>query len=250
MLVFLDESGHPRPTDNNIYSCLVAVCIEETDIRFMMRDIYMLKNALFGDQREIKASSVLHKRTFIRPMNYSKCKQYIDEVVNLFGQYNVKTFAVIVERPTIDILPQDGFLPKHYIPIIKIVERFCERENKLKSLFIYDVQELKEDERRALAFTNFLYKSSLGRTFNKILEVPLFASSSCTAGIQLADVAASIIRLNYTYGLDLRSPETGLELWVSKLFSILKLTTETIREENTGFLHHGFYKMPRAVYEG
>lgn len=33
MLVFIDESGYPRPNDNNKISVLFAVCIYEKDIK-------------------------------------------------------------------------------------------------------------------------------------------------------------------------------------------------------------------------
>lgn len=43
MLVFIDESGYPRPSDDNEYSVLMAVCIYEKDIRSIDNDIYKLK---------------------------------------------------------------------------------------------------------------------------------------------------------------------------------------------------------------
>ncbi len=249
MLVFLDESGHPRPTDNNVFSCLAAICIEETDIRYLMKDIYVLKNTLFQNQSEKKASNILQKNTFLYPDKYSKRKQYVDAMIDLIDDYSAKVFSVIVERPTIDIITQDGRLPKYYIPIIKIVELYCENENKLKSLFIYDVQNEKEDERRTHAFTNFLYKLKLGRSFNKILEIPLFASSSITPGIQLADIVAAVIRLYYTHSLDRLSPKNDFEDWILSLFNSIKRSTVNIQERNTGFNHYGLYKMPKSVFE-
>ena len=47
MLVFVDESGYPIPTDESEYSTLMAICINENDIRGITSDIYKLKNLIY-----------------------------------------------------------------------------------------------------------------------------------------------------------------------------------------------------------
>jgi hypothetical protein len=247
MLVFLDESGHPRPTDNNLLSCLAAVCIDEMDIRFMMQELFALKQSLFGSQDERKASKLICKNTIIQ--NRTNYINYVNSVVGMFCAYSCKTFSVIVERPDETILFPDGFLPKHYLPILKIIEQFCERENKSKALFVYDSQDTRADAKIASAFTNFLYRSNLGKGFNKILEIPLFASSAVTPCLQLADIAAAAIRLYYTLGLGNREPSTEFELWIAAMFARLSETTENILEPSTGYWHYGMYLMKKNVFQ-
>ncbi|MDR0325123.1 MAG: DUF3800 domain-containing protein [Oscillospiraceae bacterium] len=247
MLVFVDESGHPRPTDNNTLSCLAAVCIDETDIRLMMQELFTLKQTLFGSQDEKKASKLINKNTVIH--NRTNYVDYVNSVVRMFETYSCKTYAVVVEKPDEAVSFPDGLLPKHYLPILKIVELHCERENKSKSLFVYDSQDTGADSKIAAAFTNFLYKSSLGRGFNKILEIPLFASSIVTPCLQLVDIAASVIRHYHTMGLKTRKPCSDFEKWVDAMYSRIRVTTEDIFEPSTGFTHYGIYHMTRQIFQ-
>ena len=73
MLVFIDESGYPRPTDDNEYSVLMAVCIYEKDIRAIDNDIYKLKNQIYNKQDEIKSTNIIKnkplKKTVLKTKN-------------------------------------------------------------------------------------------------------------------------------------------------------------------------------------
>ncbi len=247
MLVFVDESGHPRPTDNNPFSCLAAVCINETDIRLLMRELFTLKQALFNSQEEKKASRLICKNTVIQ--NRTNYIEYVNSVIRMFGEYSCKTYAVIVERPDFGITTPDGYLPQHYLPLLKIVELYCEKENKQKSLFIYDSQETGTDAKIALAFTNFLYKSSVGRGFNKILEMPLFASSEVTPCLQLVDIAASVIRHHVTLGLEKRDAVNDFEKWILQMYQSILNTTENIYETRTGYTHLGIFQMDKELFQ-
>ncbi len=42
MLVFIDESGYPRPTDSTNNPVLLGVCIHENDIKPITNQIYKL----------------------------------------------------------------------------------------------------------------------------------------------------------------------------------------------------------------
>ena len=47
----------------------------------------------------------------------------------------------------------------------------------------------------ALKFNSFLYRSTEGRSMSTITDAPFFVDSRVTCGIQIADMAASVIRL-------------------------------------------------------
>ena len=53
-----------------------------------------------------------------------------------------------------------------------------------------DSQDEATDTKRALAFGNFLYGNTTGRTLTHIAETPFFVSSKATVGIQIADLLA------------------------------------------------------------
>jgi hypothetical protein len=167
----------------------------------------------------------------------------------MFAEYSCKTYAVVVERPDSGITTPEGYLPQHYLPILKTVELYCERENKQKSLFIYDSQDTGSDAKIALAFTNFLYKSSIGRGFNKILEMPLFASSEVTPCLQLVDIAASVIRHNHTLGLAEREAGNDFEKWIAQMYQSILNTTENINEPGTGQTHMGIFCMDKGSFQ-
>lgn len=46
MLVFIDESGYPRPTDSTNNPVLLAVCLHENDIKPITNQIYKLKDSI------------------------------------------------------------------------------------------------------------------------------------------------------------------------------------------------------------
>ena len=213
----------------------------------MMQELFTLKQTLFGSQAEKKASRLICKNTILQ--NRTNYIEYVNSVIRMFETYSCKTFAVTVERPDAAMSFPDGFLPKHYLPILRVVELFCERENKPKSLFVYDSQDLGADSKIAQAFTNFLYRSSLGRGFNKILEMPLFASSEVTPCLQLVDIAASVIRQYHTLDLKNRAPSTDFEKWIEAMYRHILNTTENIHEQSSGYTHYGIYNMNKQVFQ-
>ena len=76
MLVFIDESGYPRPTDENEYSVLMAVCVYEKDIKAIDNDIFKLKNLIYEKQDEIKATNIIKRQTIEK--NRTKNKEYAE----------------------------------------------------------------------------------------------------------------------------------------------------------------------------
>ena len=58
---------------------------------------------------------------------------------------------------------------------------------------IFDSQEDKNDKERALEFGNYLYGTPRGRAVTHVADTPLFASSTVTKGLQIADLFAYAI---------------------------------------------------------
>ena len=48
MLVFVDESGHPKPKDSTKNPVLLGVCFNEQQIKSLTNSIYKLKDSLYG----------------------------------------------------------------------------------------------------------------------------------------------------------------------------------------------------------
>ena len=65
-LVFIDESGYPRPTDSTMNPVLFGICIHELDIKPITNQIYKLKDSLYGIQRVWSISPPLMIRQCLR----------------------------------------------------------------------------------------------------------------------------------------------------------------------------------------
>lgn len=246
MLVFIDESGYPRPTDDNEYSVLMAVCIYEKDIRKIADDIYKLKQRIYGKQDEIKSTNLIRKQTIEK--NRTKNKEYADEFVRIVSCHNITVFCIIMRRPKELPSTEEGILPKQYHLIMKKIEYFCVRRNIEKSIFVFDETNEKDDLEIANSFNGFLHKSRLGKSFDRILEIPLFVSSKITSAIQISDIFAGIVRQYYTAGLNNKSPSTDYEIWLNELYSKIIKKTENALQPNLKYYEHGFQFVENLNY--
>lgn len=111
-------------------------------------------------------------------------------------------------------------------------------------MLIFDNVNPAEDARVAQGISNFLYKSKLGRQFDRILEMPLFVNSSITPAIQIADFFAGIIRHYNNSILDYNKPLTDpFEIWIDALYKKIYSKTENLIQRDAGFTEYGFYDM-------
>ena len=109
MLVFIDESGYPRPTDSTNNPVLLAVCLHENDIKPITNQIYKLKDSIYGKQDEIKSTKLIREATIIK--NRSKNKAYVEGMIDIISSYDAAIFAVIMDRPTKPLS-----IPEHHLP--------------------------------------------------------------------------------------------------------------------------------------
>ena len=241
MLVFIDESGYPRPTDPTKYPVLFGTCINETDIKPITNRIYKLKENYYGKQDEIKATKLIREATISK--NRSNNKAYTEGIVDIVLEYNVSVFAVIMNRPNEDVIVPEHHLPRQYYLLLRKIEFFCKCHKYGKALLIFDEIHEDADRKIADALTGFLFKTELGRSFEHVLEMPLFVSSSVTPSIQLSDIYAGITRHYYEEGLDVHEPITEFQVWINGLFSKIYSRTENNRItsiDGTKYIEYGF----------
>ena len=244
MLAFIDESGKPHPKDSTENPVLCAVCINERDIKYLSQNIFKLKMKIFGKDTEIKSTSLIRRQIFTK--NMTNNKQYIDELVKLACSFDIRVFAIIMEKPDTPFILTKTLLPKHYKLLIKRIEYFCENNNYEKAILVFDEITPGEDYVVAKCITNFLFMSKLGKAFDRILEMPFFVSSAVTPAIQIADIFAGILRHYYETGLDLLAHDKvsdPFELWLDSLFLQVERKTENIKQASSGFIEYGFFKM-------
>lgn len=241
MLFFVDESGHPHPHDSTKHPVLQGVLIKETDIRQLTKDIHNLKDNIYNSQAEIK-STIINRRVFTK--HQTKNKQYIDNFVDLICNYDITTFAVIMDLPVAPLSISPDHFPKQYELLMKRAEFYAQSYDAEKVLFIYDEQTNLIDSQISESFNNFLIKSSLGKSFTRILEMPLFVDSKIIPAIQIADVFAGITRQFYELNLANQSPSNDFETWILSLYNKIHARTCNLRQpDHPTFVEYGFYYM-------
>ena len=241
MLVFIDESGYPRPTDSTQNPVLFGVCINEEDIKPITNQIYKLKENLYGKQDEIKSTKLIREATITK--NRSINKAYTDGMVNIITSYETAVFAVIMDKPKNEIVVPEHHLPRQYYLLLKKIEFHCKRHHCGKAMMIFDEIHEDADRKIADALTGFLFKTDLGRSFDHILEMPLFVSSAVTPSVQLADIFAGITRHYYEQGLDGCEPSTEYQKWIKDLYDKIYSKTENnlVKSlDGTEYMEYGF----------
>lgn len=241
MLVFIDESGYPRPTDSTKNPILLGVCIHENDIKPITNQIYKLKEMIYGKQDEIKSTKLIREATITK--NRTNNKTYVEGMVDIITSYDAAIFAVIMDKPDESIIVPEHHLPKQYYLLLKKVEFYCNHHHYGKAMMIFDEVHEDADRKIAEAITGFLFKTNFGRSFHHILEMPLFVSSAVTPAVQFADIFAGIVRHYYENELDQKEPETEFQKWIVKLFTQLHNITENNYIPKSHFLEYGFQKI-------
>ena len=241
MLVFIDESGYPRPTDSTNNPVLLGVCIHESDIKPITNKIYKLKESLYGKQDEIKSTKLIREATITK--NRTINKAYVEGMIDIVVSFDTAIFSIIMDRPDEIIIVPEHHLPKQYYLLLKKIEYYSARHHLGKSLMIFDEVHEDADRKIAEAMIGFLFKTNLGKTFEHILEMPLFVSSTVTPAIQFADIFAGIVRHYYEEKLDEKSAITDYQVWLVEMYEKLFSLTENIKVPNTGFIEYGFQKM-------
>lgn len=97
----------------------------------------------------------------------------------------------------------------------------CAARNNRRALMIIDNQARTIDRWTAYAFNNFLFRSGKGVGLGNIIEMPLFADSEMTQGIQVADIAASILRHYHDRALHTREPSSRFEEKVGEYCAVI-----------------------------
>lgn len=241
MLIFIDESGYPRPTDSTRNPVLLGVCIHEYDIKPITNQIYKLKDLIYGKQDEIKSTKLIREATITK--NRTKNKAYVEGMVDIITSYNAAIFAVIMEKPDEPITVPEHHLPKQYYLLLKKIEFYCKHHHYGKAIMIFDEVHEDADRKIAEAIISFLFKTNFGRSFHHILEMPLFVSSAVTPTVQFADIFAGIVRHYYENELDLKPPETEFQMWLTALFDRLYKLTEKNYLPRSHYVEYGFQKI-------
>lgn len=245
MLVFIDESGTPHPNDGCAKPVILAVCIAESDARYITGRIYGLKRQIFTQdaELEIKANRLLNRATFRR---IPEKREFVESFFDLVRDLPVTMFAMVMERP-LSVPPLTPVLPSQFRYILERINLFAASRNEMATI-LFDGDGKSQYGGLAVKFSNYLHRSVEGRSYSRITDAPFFVDSTITTGVQIADMAAGVVRLYEESGLFRGAPAGDAFLnAVRRYYGVV--AAKTIDQHSpTGYPRHGFYRMPEREH--
>jgi len=247
MLAFIDESGSIHPKDSNPISVLFAVCMPERVHRGVSRQLYSIEKLILGNEtmRELKAADLLNRRTFTR---IKQKRELIERVFSVLDSLEITTFAIIVPRPTRPLnLPKD-YLPKPHTFLLQRINALAEKTNQ-EAVLVYDGNGMNvQGTNMASSVSNYIFRvAEFNNVLRRVVDTPLFVDSKVTPGIQLADLAASVVRQYEQNSLINGIPRGDAYLSViERYYQIVHGKTMDDLLNDKGNPLYGFYKMQEA----
>lgn len=261
MLVFIDESGFPIPTDSCLRPVLCAVALPKEMCRTLTAVVFGLKKSLYGIPTDPTKLVELHGHKFLSRQTFEraaagvepaqKAVKLLDGIMdaceNVFT--TMKVFAVIMERPSFIPSYPDKFLAKEYTCLTQRVNQLMEhgRPENMATL-IFDERDLKGDMKRAFAFGQYFFTSPQGKNCRRVLDTPLFVSSQTCSGLQVADIFARSLRLYKEKSLDRRGPEDEFEKAIVRYAEMAYRKTVHFTHPVSHEYLEGIFDMPVSAF--
>ncbi|MBI3911810.1 MAG: DUF3800 domain-containing protein [Armatimonadetes bacterium] len=225
-MFFIDESGHPHPSDRALRPVLLATSLPVREMRNLTRRVYRLKKDLFGDtnpwlETKYKAAAILNERTFRK---IREKWEYIEQMFEIAANTSgMQVAAVVMERPTRVLDWPENRLPAQWYYVLSQLQPMIQADGAdAYGVLVLDSQDAKSDTRLSVQIGNYLYRSSAGQQLTQLVETPLFVSSHITPGIQLADLFAGCVRLYHEINEEGRTAEPAFHRSVDRLYAVIR----------------------------
>ena len=251
MLVFFDESGQPHPNDSTTRPVVVAVCITREESRSVGGQLYALKRRLGTPDIELKGANLINRRVFERRSNEW---ELVESFFDLCRTLPFVLFAIVMEHPTQSPYSSkeghETYLPNQYRYLLQRVSQHSQAQGKMATLLFDGDGPSLWGGTLPDRFESFLYRSPEGQSFTAICEASFFVDSKLTQGIQIADMAASVVRLYQENNLHQGFPQGDRFLSaISRYYGIIRgKTTDLVTQE--GYPRPGIYFMPERDHYG
>jgi len=206
MLFFVDESWQTTKDNKFKVGVLSAIQIKSHDFNECSQHIYNLKARHLGFNAgdiEIKGRSILRAYLFkleskgipSRELNLAR------DIISYAESLGTKIFAsVVFSEQEVDLACANvDALERPFFFLFERIDLFM-KENYpgLIAKVTFDDRGIRFNKTLSKSVSNFSHKSSTGRLFDNILNVPFFAISSENVGIQIADMVAYILANRFT----------------------------------------------------
>ena len=241
MLVFIDESGHPHPNDSCHRPAVVSICISDRNVRAISGRLHGLKRDILNRERmELKGVNLINRRTFRRKPDYVS---FLDEFFSAVLNLPLTIFAMVMEAPFPPTPYVENMLPNHFRFLVQRIELLAEDMGEMATLMFDGSASLYGG--LGWQFNSFLYRSDEGRACVNITDAPSFVDSKTSAGIQIADLTASVMRQYEEAELFRNAPPTGDQYLfaIRRWYRILEQKTRNDLISHDGYDRPGFFRM-------
>jgi len=194
---------------------------------------------------ELKARKLMTRGTFRRSQEK---REFVEAFFDLCRELPFTFFAIVMERPEHE-LPDTNLLPPQYQDLLDRVNLLLQDAGELAIVLIDG--DGSQAGGLAKKFEGFLHRSRHGRSLHTVMDSPFFVDSAITSGIQISDMAASVIRHvaeNALWGA--YRPSDPFLSAIARYYRILK--DKTVDQVTaTGSARPGIHQMPeRVLYQG
>jgi len=245
MLAFIDESGQPHPNDSSTRPVVVSVCIQRRDERTVAGQLFALKRRMGTPDIELKGVNLVTRRVFERRSNEW---ELVESFFDLCRTLPFVLFAIVMERPTrVPSFSEPGresYLPNQYRYLLQRIHQYAIEQSILVTLLFDGDGPTLWSGTLPGRFESFLYRAVEGQSFTSIGGPPFFVDSELTQGIQVADMAASVVRLYQEHNLYSGFPAGDRFLSaITRYYGVIRnKTVDTMT--SGGYSRPGIYFMP------
>ena len=195
--------------------------------------MFAIKKSLLGkitltkDEAEGKAVHFPNRRAVL---NSVAKREYVETVFDRLRDYDLATFAIVMERPAKPPYSAPNVLQVQHQRLLLRIDKFMEKEHPNHfAIPVFDGQDPTNNQRFSDCFTSFMARHQTGKAMTHVVPSPLFVDSYLTPGIQIADLFAYVIRLDFENGLSQNN------LVSDPYFSTIKRYAKVVRQKTLNF---------------
>jgi hypothetical protein len=248
MLAFIDVSGDPYGLpEKSPWIAIHCICIRKQSVYDIPARLHnFTRDILVNEYIEMKSTDLINKSTLNHPhLDKAKFLQaIIDQCIN---HSDCKHASIVFKNSGSNKKSEDNKLPKHYIDSLWRIEAIAREWNVNDTIVVIDNNTRKTDKNLAIAFNNYIYRSFSGSHLTSILPVPIFADSETTAGLQLADISAGIMRNYYFHSLNANKQYSSMfDVKIREYYALIK--ERSINKRIGNYSINGIYS-PTGEYK-
>ncbi len=215
MYVFLDESFRDQHPTRRAFGVLAGVAISDRALDSVQSMIYAVRKPYHGrvlkESDEFKGNELLGTATWrsIRERGFSEQFNLVEEVLQRCAAASIVVVGVVCFEQNLHTFAANDpdRLSATFGSLLKRVDHLAKRSFPgERAQVVFDGRDHGTNSRNALAITNFLVKSPVGRTLDAIRQYPLFGVSQANNyALQIADLVTTVIALHHQQRPDART---------------------------------------------